>query len=1100
MPIQAEVLEAQVRITGLEAAVRNLEKLDRKTTDTGKKVTSAGKSMRTAFAGIATGAAVVGTLRGLKGLADGASDLNETVSMSTAIFGKQQKSMERWAAGSVKAVGLSRKAALGAAAGFGDMFSQIGFSSREAAKMSRSVVQMSADLGSFKNLKTEDVADRLSAAFRGEYDSLQAVIPAINAARVETEAMTATGKKSAKQLTAQEKATAVLAIAQKDGKRAIGDFAKTQGEAAGQEKIFSAQIEDTKDKIGTALLPAYRDLWQFANNKLVPGVNNLIDGMKNGTGTGGELADMFQNQVVPALKDMVQVGKDLYPFLEGTGKVVKTLADGFMDLPGPLRQNILLLGGMSLAMSKVNNSAMMGGLATFSTNMSTAEGRTNKLKAGLQGLGGVLRNVGGAAGLMLVADSGNRASKEMGALEGAVGGALAGGSLGAFAGPWGAAIGAGIGGIAGGLSGMARAGKDAGDGIEEARAPLPGYIETLKNARKQITGMTRDQALQNLTNAGAITAGRNLGLSGSTVLKATLGDLDAMKAINKRVGEVIAEQGVTGNTLKLMAELGINQRQLKADIVAFNDAAIASGKYRKILGGLPPKVVNRVDVLGVEGAAAKIDALQRKYKLTPDQVTTILRAAGTPQADIDRILAEMKNRAKGGVPVPVKPDGAKAAGWFSGTLRDLQGQANRNPIKVPVRKMPGLFSMGGTITRGMAGGGTVDGAPRKPYGDKVLRMLAPGEEVISNSNGQADKYRPLLKAINAGGMAKGGTVSKAQKAAKGLYGDLKGMDLYGALKEGLGPVTRTLNRMEKLVGKRTSGDREKRLDKILEKSGKRLERLAEKRARVDAKLTNAVAKRDGLIQARDDFRSNVRSGIASQANVLNAGNSATEIAKNLGTQAAKAKEFGVAIQRLRKAGYSSAVIQQVAGAGIEGGLEIAKSLLGATGQERTTINNAFASITSTADQQAKLLGDQFYAAGIASAQGVVKGLKSEKAEIEKAMELIARGMIKALRKALGIKSPSAKFRAEMSWVGKGITKGLGDQVGMVSSGAGALAGAVLGGFRSGSATLTPAAMSGATGGTVLNLTFNTHNPIAEPQSRTTNKALARVAAVGLVAS
>lgn len=56
-----------------------------------------------------------------------------------------------------------------------------------------------------------------------------------------------------------------------------------------------------------------------------------------------------------------------------------------------------------------------------------------------------------------------------------------------------------------------------------------------------------------------------------------------------------------------------------------------------------------------------------------------------------------------------------------------------------------------------ATGGTIQG-PRHPYGDKVLLYAAPGEEVISNSHGQADRWRPLLKAINANAMANGGTV------------------------------------------------------------------------------------------------------------------------------------------------------------------------------------------------------------------------------------------------------------------------------------------------------------------------------------------------------
>jgi hypothetical protein len=65
---------------------------------------------------------------------------------------------------------------------------------------------------------------------------------------------------------------------------------------------------------------------------------------------------------------------------------------------------------------------------------------------------------------------------------------------------------------------------------------------------------------------------------------------------------------------------------------------------------------------------------------------------------------------------------------------------------------------GGRSVPGDAGGGTIPG-PRAPYGDRVLRLLAPGEEVISNRYGQADRHRPLLKRINARGMADGGTVT-----------------------------------------------------------------------------------------------------------------------------------------------------------------------------------------------------------------------------------------------------------------------------------------------------------------------------------------------------
>lgn len=53
-----------------------------------------------------------------------------------------------------------------------------------------------------------------------------------------------------------------------------------------------------------------------------------------------------------------------------------------------------------------------------------------------------------------------------------------------------------------------------------------------------------------------------------------------------------------------------------------------------------------------------------------------------------------------------------------------------------------------------------------PYADRHLYLLADGEEVISNRFGQADRHRPLLKAINAGRLADGGTAGDKDEEAK----------------------------------------------------------------------------------------------------------------------------------------------------------------------------------------------------------------------------------------------------------------------------------------------------------------------------------------------
>lgn len=1105
MAIQAEVLEAQVRVTGAGEAVRDLNRVSRASGDTGRQVTSAGKSMKAAFLGLGLGAAAVGGVKLLKSTADAASDLNETVSMSAAIFGKNQKSMERWADGAWKSVGLGKNAALAAAAGFGDMFAQLGFTGREAAKMSKTVVQMSADLGSFKNLKTAEVTDMMAAAFRGEYDSLQRVIPNINAARVETEALAETHKKSAKELTAAEKAQATLNIVMKDGKRAQGDFARTSSGAANQQKILQAQIENTKTKVGNALLPAYREFWQFSNEKVVPGINDFVDGMKSGEGAGGTFAKTVKRDIVPVLKDLAETGKELMPFFKGLGTLTKGAVEGFTSLPAPLRSNILLLGGMSLAFSKLT-----GVLGPTIANMGTAAGRGQALTNTYMKLGGAARLAAGGGGLLLLSSAMKETSQGAAALKGAAGGALSGAALGAFAGPPGAAIGAAVGGLAGGLLGLAHNTRETGSGAREAQVPLSNYVSKLVEGAEAARKMNRETARTNLTQSGTLEAGQKLGIAPSTTISAALGDPKAIKAVAKAMAE--ARQEATGMVLvtdamgvstyrmgtanrevseavgNLGVRLGINQEKFRADTIAANEAALAVKDYGSILPGIKPKVATRIEQIGLKQAETQIVKLARKYDLTPEQVQTILKATGGPASEkvVDRVMEKVKNLD--GKTATVKTKVAPPTG-FGAVWAAAQAWANGHPVTIPTKSKGS--ALGGTITRGMASGGTVPGA-RRPYGDKVWRMLAPGEEVITNERGQADSARPLLKYINAHGMAKGGTVGG------GLGSALGGLGLTEAVKVGLGPVSSILRRMERMVAKRTSGARENRLEKILRTQGNRLEKLQKRRDAKAAELERAITKRDNLVQARADFKGSVTEGIQSQANVLQAGNSASQIAANLGTQVAKANEFAKAIQDMRKAGYSSAVIQQVASAGIEGGLEVAKALVAGSSGDVASINKSFGAITSAANTQGELLASQFYDAGIKSANGVVKGLNSQKSEIEKSLVIIAKGMVKALRKALGIKSPSVKFAAEMDWVGKGITKGLGRQHTRVSNSASSLAGAVLGGYRSGTASsLTTANMTMGNGRGAVHLEFNSYNPVAEPQSRTTNKALDRVAALGL---
>ncbi len=92
-----------------------------------------------------------------------------------------------------------------------------------------------------------------------------------------------------------------------------------------------------------------------------------------------------------------------------------------------------------------------------------------------------------------------------------------------------------------------------------------------------------------------------------------------------------------------------------------------------------------------------------------------------------------------------------------GAEAQLQGLTRSRTVTVNVAMGSSTAAMEQRLNRkGSADGSTVpkDGGP---YRDRYPYLLAPGEEVISNRHGQADRHRPLLKAINAGMLADGGT-------------------------------------------------------------------------------------------------------------------------------------------------------------------------------------------------------------------------------------------------------------------------------------------------------------------------------------------------------
>jgi len=205
----------------------------------------------------AVGGAIQGAFSQIGEAISMGSDLAETQSKINTLLGDQAAWVTEWADNAVFALGMTKQAALDGAAGIANMFQQMGIGGEVAADAGVGMVELASDIASFHNVAegATGVMDSLSAAFRGEFDSVQRYAPLLNAAAVEQRALTNAHKESAAELTASEKALATYQLLMEGAGAAVGDFARTNEGWAGTVKILTTAWDEFKTLLGQTLIP-----------------------------------------------------------------------------------------------------------------------------------------------------------------------------------------------------------------------------------------------------------------------------------------------------------------------------------------------------------------------------------------------------------------------------------------------------------------------------------------------------------------------------------------------------------------------------------------------------------------------------------------------------------------------------------------------------------------------------------------------------------------------------------------------------------------------------------------------------------------------------
>lgn len=207
-----------------------------------------------AFMGVTAAAgALVG---GLTSSISAASDLNETITKTQVVFGEGAPAILKWGESSATAFGLSKNAALGAAAQYGNLFVSLKLSQAESATMSTRLVELAGDLASFNNVDPTEALDALRSGLVGETEPLRRFGVNLNDATIRQKAFELGLMDSVKGgLTPAIKAQASYALILDQTTTAQGDFARTSEGLANQQRISAARMEDAMARVGTAILP-----------------------------------------------------------------------------------------------------------------------------------------------------------------------------------------------------------------------------------------------------------------------------------------------------------------------------------------------------------------------------------------------------------------------------------------------------------------------------------------------------------------------------------------------------------------------------------------------------------------------------------------------------------------------------------------------------------------------------------------------------------------------------------------------------------------------------------------------------------------------------
>lgn len=324
-----------------------------------------------------------------------------------------------------------------------------------------------------------------------------------------------------------------------------------------------------------------------------------------------------------------------------------------------------------------------------------------------------------------------------------------------------------------------------------------------------------------------------------------------------------------------------------------------------------------------------------------------------------------------------------------------------------------LLDAGRQIIQGLLDGiGSMIGAVQ----DK-LKVLT---DMIPDWKGPRERDRKLLRPAG-------------QLIMKGLIDGFE--DGRDGIKKSLGEVTDLIEKFYDKRFKKNDKLAKKFTNRAIKRLGnetKALMKNAKKREQIYAKLAKARERLEDIKKSAADYKKSVVEGVMGYTNItgLDAAFNAPALLAELQKRLEKVRQFSALIKQLVSSGLNQTAISQLVAAGVEGGLAYAQAIASGGPEAITEFNALQEQINAAANGLGNTAADDMYGAGIAAAQGLIKGLQSQRKKLQQFARQLAKDLVKAIKDELQIKSPSRVFKAIGEFTIAGLTEGLADTRGL----------------------------------------------------------------------